>query len=99
MRASAAVSAERAAYVRPTRIIFQGNAATALLLTIRKWEVEVEEEERRPFTMLPLWNRDAAVGTAFYNATCENWCMPLKIRALLDHEGTKKGCDATQILA
>ena len=60
MRASAAVSAERAAYVRPTRIIFQGNAAAAALLTIRKWEVEVEEEERRPFTMLPLWNRDAA---------------------------------------
>ena len=60
------MSAERAAYVRPTRIIFQGNAAAAAaLLTIRKWEVEVEEE-RRPFTMLPLWNRDAdaAVGTA-----------------------------------
>ena len=63
------MSAERAAYVRPTRIIFQGNAAAAAaLLTIRKWEVEVEEEERRPFTMLPLWNRDAdaaAGGTAF----------------------------------
>ena len=74
MRASAAVSAERAAYVRPTRIIFQGNAAAAALLTIRKWEVEVEEEERRPFTMLPLWNRDAAVGTALYTELRKSLC-------------------------